>query len=296
MFSQAKYGAESRETIREQYRNKILAISEIVLVFLSAVGAMWIVDLIPGFESWQRAGMGRTLLSSLSTMALPTLLMLYLHGNPVPKKLFKAEAVKKALQKGGKAMSVLLPATFAFPIAQFLEFDFMDWGGAVIIASFYLIATLLYLLMVKKEKTVQETPFVRQDAIIVGMVFAVGFLLAVAAHYVNTMVRDVIVALVFIGFMEELFFRGYMQPRLNMAFGKPFHLLGLQFGWGIIITASLFGLIHVISPGANPMEWAWGFWTFFAGLAFGVVREKAGSFLAPAAVHGITMIFPLVFS
>ncbi|NIV10024.1 MAG: CPBP family intramembrane metalloprotease [Aliifodinibius sp.] len=107
---------------------------------------------------------------------------------------------------------------------------------------------------------------------------------------------NIIIALVFVGFMEEFFFRGYMQPRLNLAFEKRFNFMNLRFGWGLILTSALFGFIHVVSPGDNPMQWAWGLWTFVGGFGFGVIREKGGSFLAPAVVHGFTMILPLIFS
>lgn len=286
------------EEVRKMYENKVLALSEVVLAYLSVIGLMWINELIPGFKSWQQEFMGRAIVSAMIYMALPAVLLVYAHGlvESPGAIVFKAKKIKKSLFAGIKALAVMFPATFAFPIAEMFGWGFTDWGGAAIIAAFYLAAVAGVLWLFKNESTVKENSFSSCDARIAGWIFLSGLLLIILLHPLNAIVSNVIVALVFIGFIEEFFFRGYMQPRLNMAFEKKFNLLNLQFGWDIIITSALFGLIHVISPGENPMQWAWGFWTFVAGLGFGVVREKGGSFLAPAVVHGITMILPIVFS
>jgi len=96
----------------------------------------------------------------------------------------------------------------------------------------------------------------------------------------------------FIGLGEELLYRGYTQSRLDQAFGKPFAFGGAQLGWGLIISSLLFGLLHVTN-GIDPVtrafvpQWAWGFRTFFGGMALGYVREKTGSMVAPAILHGL---------
>lgn len=286
----------SSKGIQSKHKNRLLALSEIFLVFTSVVGLMWITELLPGFESWQQAYFGEALLSATVYMALPAVLVLYFHGRAGSAKKFGGTTTKKALKTGGKALLVMFPATFSFPIARGWGYGFTDWGGATIIGGFYLLATLAVLWLLKNANTTEETAFSRSDALIAGAVFLGGLVLVAGLHQLNTVARDIIAALIFIGFMEEFFFRGYLQPRLNMAFGKPFEFMKLQFGWGIVITSALFGLIHVISPGENPMEWSWGFWTFISGFGFGVIREKGGSFLAPAVVHGFTMILPIVFS
>jgi membrane protease YdiL (CAAX protease family) len=103
----------------------------------------------------------------------------------------------------------------------------------------------------------------------------------------------------FVGFGEEMLYRGYMQSRLDEVFGKPFRFYGVAFGWGVVITCSLFGLTHVgvlcwlLGLGGDVI-WAWGLWTFFSGLVFSLVREKSGSILAPALLHGVPQAFAMV--
>ncbi len=50
------------------------------------------------------------------------------------------------------------------------------------------------------------------------------------------------------GFGEEIFFRGYIQSRLNQAFGRPFRFMGVDFGIGLILSSLLFGFIHALNP------------------------------------------------
>ncbi len=107
--------------------------------------------------------------------------------------------------------------------------------------------------------------------------------------------------LFFVGLGEELLFRGYIQSRLNAAFGRPFQFYGVCWGWGIVITAVLFGLMHVINTGSiaikgdwQPAPW-WGFWTFFASFVSGFVREKTGSIAAPAILHGLPQAIASAF-
>ena len=91
---------------------------------------------------------------------------------------------------------------------------------------------------------------------------------------------------------EEVFFRGYVQGRLNESFGRPWFMLGVRFGPGLFGAALLFGVIHVLNPadyfrGHIELNWTHGLTTATA-LYFGFLRERTGSVVAPAIVHGWT--------
>ena len=91
---------------------------------------------------------------------------------------------------------------------------------------------------------------------------------------------------------EEVFFRGYVQSRLNESFGRPWCLLGVQLGPGLFGAAFLFGLVHVL----NSADYFGGTYRFmwWHGLAagstlfYGFLRERTGSVLAPVLVHGLS--------
>lgn len=95
------------------------------------------------------------------------------------------------------------------------------------------------------------------------------------------------------GVGEEVFFRGYIQSRLNQAFGRPFRLLGVRFGVGLILASLLFGLVHALNTvdyfgGSFRFAWWHGFATLW--LPYGFLREKTGSVVAPAVAHGVLVL------
>jgi len=79
-----------------------------------------------------------------------------------------------------------------------------------------------------------------------------------------------------VGFGEELLYRGYIQTRLNDKLGKQWKIGHLRFGPGLIIASVLFGLSHMYQLGSTNIGLHFAFAAIFAGLFFGIVREKAG--------------------
>lgn len=79
---------------------------------------------------------------------------------------------------------------------------------------------------------------------------------------------------------EEVFYRGYVQSRLNRAFPGRVNLLYANAGLGWFYTAILFALGHFIIS-LRPEALA----TFLPGLLFGLLRERTGSVAAPTAFH-----------
>ncbi len=101
-----------------------------------------------------------------------------------------------------------------------------------------------------------------------------------------------------VGFAEELFFRGYVQSRLNEVFTRKYRrFLGVEFEWtqGTLVTAIfLFGLPHLLT-GVNPFTGTFRLgpvtvaitvFAAFVGLVAWVIREKTGCVLVSTALHG----------
>ncbi|MEW6443948.1 MAG: CPBP family intramembrane glutamic endopeptidase [bacterium] len=88
--------------------------------------------------------------------------------------------------------------------------------------------------------------------------------------------------LVGVALPEEVFYRGYMQSRLNTALPGRVRLLAASVGVGWLYTALLFALGHFLI--AHRLE---RLATFFPGLLFGWLRERTGSIVAPTLVHGL---------
>jgi uncharacterized protein len=86
--------------------------------------------------------------------------------------------------------------------------------------------------------------------------------------------------LVLIGLAEELFFRGWLQNKLNDFFKKNQRFLGASVGLGWPVTALLFAAAHSMIA----VEW-WHVAIFFPGLLFGWLRERTNTIIAPALFH-----------
>src|SRR3989304_266453 len=81
---------------------------------------------------------------------------------------------------------------------------------------------------------------------------------------------------VYVGFSEELFFRGYLQQRLDEVFGRPYRLFGVRWGLGLIGANLMFAIGHgVVGGSVKRLD------VFFPGLLFGWLQARTGAVIAP---------------
>lgn len=90
---------------------------------------------------------------------------------------------------------------------------------------------------------------------------------------------------------EEIFFRGYLQTRLMERFPKGIDILGVKFGWGILLTSVVFALFHLITNPA-PARLA----VFFPALVFSWLKQRTQSVAAPALFHTLANLSMVIFS
>ena len=114
----------------------------------------------------------------------------------------------------------------------------------------------------------------------------------------NVIITDFLWFFIFVGFAEELFFRGYIQSRLNEVFNRRFgSFLWVRFEWmeGTLITGALFfGLPHILTAinpftgrvALTPLIFMITLSACFIGVVLGVIREKSGDILLPTVIHG----------
>lgn len=121
---------------------------------------------------------------------------------------------------------------------------------------------------------------------------AAGLHLTLPEASVGMVGTKLVYTFIFVALGEEILFRGYIQSRVNEAFGRPYLFFGVNWGWGVIIGSLLFGIWHILNPfnpfiGQFDLMWQWGLWTFFLGLILGFIREKTGSVVGPTILHGV---------
>ncbi|MBI2374463.1 MAG: CPBP family intramembrane metalloprotease [Deltaproteobacteria bacterium] len=91
---------------------------------------------------------------------------------------------------------------------------------------------------------------------------------------------EVAIQLLAVALPEELFFRGYLQARLEKLWPPTKSLLGVPFGRAAITACALFAVVHFMGE-YRPDRLA----PFFPALAFAWLRNKTGRITAPVAYH-----------
>ncbi|BCX03372.1 MAG: hypothetical protein KatS3mg053_1310 [Candidatus Roseilinea sp.] len=258
---------------------KAKAVIEVVIVFGLTLLLIALVSLSP-VGRWERQVTNRFFVEYGVMIIIPLLLLVATHRNLEAYGL----SVRNASYHLDIAATAFVPVAIASVV--FALVDYREWRGSLILAA------LQIAVLFATGWLLQRKPTASANGVSLGAISPIACSeLATGARAGNALSAFVFYVF-FLGLGEELLFRGYIQSRLNIAFGKPFRFFGVNYGWGIAITAALFGLMHVLNLGSlvggrwQPAWW-WGFWTFFSGLVLGFVREKSGSIIAPTILHGL---------
>jgi len=92
--------------------------------------------------------------------------------------------------------------------------------------------------------------------------------------------------LLVIALPEEMFYRGYLQTRLERAFDNKLRLLGAQVGAGVLLTSAIFAVGHFLStPDAARLA------VFFPSLLFGWLRARTGAIGSAVLYHAACNLF-----
>jgi uncharacterized protein len=169
-----------------------------------------------------------------------------------------------------------------------------DVTRAVVFSAGELILTVLLALFLMRERSVVRAIPPSVSLLVLAALVSLPLVLAINLHRGVTVVLLRTLWLFFgAGFGEEIFFRGYVQSRLNQAFGRPWQFVRVRFGVGLIASALLFGFIHALNTveyfeGRYDFAWLWTGTNFIAGLFFGCLRDRTESVAPGAIIHGVT--------
>jgi len=97
--------------------------------------------------------------------------------------------------------------------------------------------------------------------------------------------------LIVVALPEELFFRGYVQGRLEDAWAPRWRLFGAPVGGAWIVAAALFGLGHFLVTFEPQM-----LTRFFPGLVFGWMYARTKSILPSTIFHAVCNILMDILS
>jgi membrane protease YdiL (CAAX protease family) len=91
------------------------------------------------------------------------------------------------------------------------------------------------------------------------------------------------------GLEEELFYRGVLLLALDRAFAGRVRFLGVDWGWGAVLSCGLFGLAHAFGVSRSGVSFEPLYFALTAGPSFIAVwvRLRTGSILLPVLMHNV---------
>lgn len=260
-------------------RMKAKAVIEVVAVF----ALIWVMIALIGLSPigvWERQTLGFVFLE-YAVMIGVTLLVVFLTRRDLA-------CYGISLRNFGYHLNIAVTCFLPIAIGQVpLAFvNHLRWSGSLVMAVVIVLQLFVLGWILSRKPTRNES------GMIVGAIVLIAFLNLTQKAPTGHAILGFIFYLFFLGPGEEILFRGYIQSRLNEVWGRPFRFFGVPWGWGLIVTSIIFGCMHVINIGSLiaggwQLQWWWGFWTFFAGWLHGFLREKTGSVVAPAILHGL---------
>jgi membrane protease YdiL (CAAX protease family) len=190
----------------------------------------------------------------------------------------------------------LVPVGVLFAVILLGE-TYRSWlGGAIIfvaeIAGIWLLLTMLKRQDAKDPAGDVRRSKVKNNVILLGGLLLLPIVLSIFTGRSTLLVTSTVLwQLIVSGFGEEIRYRGYYQSRVNQEFGKPYQIMGIRFGPGLVVSSILFGLVHAFNTfnpllGQYELAWPWALFTLAGGFFFGLLREKTDDVLACTIAHG----------
>jgi membrane protease YdiL (CAAX protease family) len=277
--------------------NAVLEIAA-VFIFLQLAG-MLIFALLRDYQPFTIFGHGAYTAIAYSFIALAVVTLTI-----VAKRDFSEYGISlRSLGSDIKVVALcVIPVNAALLLGLCLPMPHIEGVGLVLLNLIIGLAMLLVVVKLLSKLPYKEDRVYRGNKVMIGALVFVPAMLLLSTSDIAPglpwLLYDFFMYFVFVGPVEELVYRGYMQSRLNDAFGRPYRLFGVSWGIGLLAMALFFGLGHVFNYRFNPflgnyaMDWTWGLGVMAFGLTMGFVREKTGNIVAPAMLHAVVDFAP----
>lgn len=206
-----------------------------------------------------------------------------------------------AVQRGGFSFGWLLVAAGLVLLNDALLTNFYhhgprllppaDWnwqGKLLALLGTLLVASLPAFGWRKSGLTFRQNPQGQRSAIIVSILVCAVFVYFALKEPNGAIDRETLAfQLTMPGLEEEPFYRGILLLALNEAFRSRANILGIQLGWGGMLSCAVFGLAHAFSYAHGAFHFEPMAMALTAGSALILVwlRERTGSVLLPILLH-----------
>ena len=182
----------------------------------------------------------------------------------------------------------LLLARFYGLVPNLVDGDWNWTGKALALAGTLIVASLPMFGWQKSGLTLAQNPGSLRAAIPVSLIYC-GFFLAIALAFPSgsASAEDVAFQLTMPGLEEELYYRGILLLALDQAFRGRVRFLGVDWGWGAVLSCFAFGLAHAFgySDGAYSFDILTMALTAIPSFIAVWLRYRTGSLVLPILLH-----------
>lgn len=164
-----------------------------------------------------------------------------------------------------------------------------NWQGKLLaLAATLALASLPAFGWRRAGLTLAQKPGSLKSSIPVAVLYCAFFLvIALAFPGEKPDAEDVAFQLTMPGLEEEVFYRGVLLLALDRAFTRRVRFLGVEWGWGAVLSCMLFGLAHAFgfSDGAFSFDAVTMALTAVPSFLAVWLRYRTGSVLLPIVLH-----------
>ena len=246
---------------------------------------------VSGLVRWERRVLGWSYFTGFLTALLPILVMVF------QKREFELYGLtlrkwETSLDAGLKGYLYLVAPQIILTLLSSEGAAYRHMDGSLVLSVSMLVALFLLLrrLTGAKYKPFSST---RTRLLVAAVFLSIPLLVGMAYGRLSLkLFSTVLWQIVFGGFGEELFYRGYVQSAVNEEYGRPWSVEGVAFGPGLLVSSALYGLdraLNTVRPlqGVYTVSWSWGFYAFSVGVFYGFLREYTGDVVGSGVANGL---------
>ncbi|TGG95674.1 CPBP family intramembrane metalloprotease [Natronospirillum operosum] len=294
-----------RKSVFSDLRALPWTVPAVPLILLAAVVLVFVAPLTTLSAIWQTAPVGLVTVLIMLLLSVP-LFLLPLWSARIGKQASWAQAAPEltdialALMLVGTLLSITMVALM---LPRVGPFQYLDWNWQGKTLDMLWLLTLIVLLPgpLRRELGWQWRIYPGTGsaaAINIVLWGAIGFLITrqgmfgdpVELARTDLTLERLLFDISHPNLAEEILFRGLLLAVLDRVFRPNWTLFGARMGWGVIITAWLFGLAHGVAIDTESslltgtgsglgitLDMAWLAQSFVMGLVLGWIRALTGS-------------------
>jgi len=259
---------------------------EVASVFGLLEAILYVVPGVDELMRWEARVLGASYFAGVLTLALPVAAVVATKGS--------LDEYGLSVRNWARGLGGGLAGYLWLQVPNMALFVAASYGLGVAYLPVSLIVsgvTLLGLLVVLRRLASPGPPRTRRDLALLVLLLAAPLVIAsLARGFSFRLVSTLVWELVFGGAAEEVMYRGYVQGRVDEEFGRPWGLMGVRYGPGLLVSSALFGVAGAIAAqrlDLGGLSLAVGAHGAALGLFYGFMKAASGDVGASSVANGL---------